>query len=39
MQKLSALENQTLSGGMYLAPSKCKKDKDRKTKGDQTRRQ
>jgi hypothetical protein len=39
MQKLSALENQTLRGGMSLAPSKCKKDKDCKTKGDQTRRQ
>jgi len=38
-QKLSAQENQTLRGGMSLAPSKCKKDKDCKTKGDQTGRQ
>ena len=38
-QKLSALENQTLRGGMSLAPSKCKKDRDFETKGVQTRKQ
>mgnify|MGYP006130058367 CR=1 FL=1 len=39
MRKLSALENQTLKGGMSVAPSKCKKDKDCKTKGDHIKTQ
>ena len=35
-QELSALENQTLRGGMSQIQNKCKKDKDCKTKKDQT---